>query len=320
MIIELNTSFHKSTGGGSKQERKAKSLIDIAKWLGHNHRSYKNVEKSLSFIEPKDSHKNKYLKRKESYKDWFNSFISKEIIDKYNKGKKKIRQIKNYDYFDFIVNKPSQKQGIGEQLILQLGSDNELYWLKDMLNDDKDYLEYWYQYQKDITNYIQQIIPEFKIYDSSLHLDETSPHIHIIGIGFEKNKGKTGLEYKLSSTNLFTTDRLRELHKQFRNFNKLQVSKLQDLINNKNIYYDNLEQRFIRTTNPKSYHSKIELKANQENLRDRVSVKSKEIANVISNIWKGNYLNKDIRVLKDQVDSYLNENASKSSHIKEREY
>lgn len=56
-------------------------------------------------------------------------------------------------------------------------------------------------------NDLEELIPEFKITNAVVHLDETSPHMHIVGIPIKENC-KTGLSKQVNKSAVFTKDRL----------------------------------------------------------------------------------------------------------------
>lgn len=313
MILNLNTSFHKTTSKGSIQEQKAHNLTEVQKWLNHNHRTYDNDDFCYSKIDKTLSYLNNHLTSNLTYKEWFNQQIPKSIIDEYNaKQSKKSRTIKNYDYLNFITNKPKLKQAIAEQLIVQLGSDNELKDIKQILKTDDDWIKFWKNYQLNLKTFFKDNLPEFKIYDMSLHLDETSPHIHIVGAGFQATPdAKQGLKYRLASTNIFTRDKLKYIHKSLREFNQQQTKLLQELINNKHIYYDVKTQTYIQTNNPKRRYENIILNANQTNLNEYKNIKDKELANVLSKLKTNQLTKNDELILYDEISSKINKKYDK---------
>lgn len=224
--IKLHTSFHKTTSRGNKQESKAYSLTDITKWLSHNERLYQEKSKYLfSKINLENSYRNQNFRIDQSFKDWFNDQIPGVVLRAYN-SKQRRADRKINDYFEHITSKSSQQSAIAEQLILQLGSEKELLLLAQKTpREEWDAL--WKTWHKEALEFLEQVLPEFKIYSSNLHLDETSPHLHIIGTGFQEAKdAKKGLAFRLASSNIFTKERIERLHQELRTFNQTQANRL----------------------------------------------------------------------------------------------
>ncbi|TNK86097.1 hypothetical protein C4M87_03875, partial [Mycoplasmopsis pullorum] len=216
MIINLNTSYHKTVGKVGN-EAKAYSLNDVNKWLNHNHRKFDNdvnnkycyskIDKDMSFL-------NDYDSSNLSYKKWFNNLIDKKVIDEFNnKQSRSDRKIKDYDYFNYLVKKPKLKQAIAEQIIIQFGNNDEFKNIPKLLGNEQ-WKNYWISYKNDLKNLLKDVMNEFKVYDISLHLDETSPHFHIIGVGIvNKESSKKGLKMRVNSTDVFSLENLYKHHR-----------------------------------------------------------------------------------------------------------
>ncbi len=57
---------------------------------------------------------------------------------------------------------------------------------------------------------LEELVPEFKITNAVVHLDETSPHMHIVGVPV-KASCKTGLSKQVNKTFVFTKERLEQI-------------------------------------------------------------------------------------------------------------
>ena len=89
------------------------------------------------------------------------------------------------DYFTNILN--NIKNDLACEIIIELG--DKKYW------DTKDI-----NYKKKMTNvFIEQVkdlellVPNFKIASAIIHYDETSPHLHIVGVPIKFNN-KNGMK------------------------------------------------------------------------------------------------------------------------------
>jgi len=121
-----------------------------------------------------------------------------EVRQEYNnKQSRPSRKIDNY--FE-NVNK-DEKRDLACEIIIELG--NKSYW------DTKDFefKEKMVNVYAEQINDLEELIPEFKITNAVVHLDETSPHMHIVGIPIKENC-KTGLSKQVNKSAVFTKDRL----------------------------------------------------------------------------------------------------------------
>ncbi len=54
---------------------------------------------------------------------------------------------------------------------------------------------------------LEKLIPSFKVANATIHFDELSPHLHIIGVPFKDNC-KRGLERQVGKSTIFTKESL----------------------------------------------------------------------------------------------------------------
>nr|WP_172683545.1 plasmid recombination protein [Mycoplasma yeatsii] len=285
--------YHKTTKSGSKQEQKANSLADINKWLSHNHRTYSNQANSSYCYSAIDTSKTPfnfnleqfeaflYEQPRETYKEWFNNQIPQEVLDEYNnKQTRKDRKIT--DYFEYIE-KQKNKQGLAEQMIIGVGSQETLGEINQLLVGNEWYNNYWKGYTIELKKELQRLIPDFKIYDTTLHLDETTPHIHIIGAGFTYTpEAKQGLKVRLASSRIFTPTSLEYQHQELRKFNEKQLNKLTNLLEQHNITYNPRTKKIGQNETKRA--QKIELLAEQENKEISFGINDKQLSNTLSYI------------------------------------
>ena len=57
---------------------------------------------------------------------------------------------------------------------------------------------------------LEMLVPNFKIASAIIHYDETSPHMHIVGVPI-KEKSKYGMELQVGKSDVFTKDSLKVL-------------------------------------------------------------------------------------------------------------
>jgi hypothetical protein len=127
-----------------------------------------------------------------------------KAVEKYNENKIDCRKIKNY--FEHISN--NKRNDLAVEIIIQIG-DKEYWqnksWSKKMKMNDI----FTSQLQK-----LSELVPNFAIANATVHYDEASPHLHIVGVPiafFDK-----GLEKRVSKSKVFTREKLEELQVEMR--------------------------------------------------------------------------------------------------------
>ena len=196
--MELSVSMH----AGSKKNA-IKNLDKIKKIDEHNNRKYKNVNNKE--IDPTLSNENITLRGsknitndiKELYKNEF-----AEAVCKYNLKQTDERR-KVVDYLDKMDR--DEKNNIAVEFIYQIG-DIET-WKGRSLEDKKK--------TKEIFEKAIDILEAkgIKVANATIHLDETSPHMHIVGVPIIENQ-KRGLEKQLSQRKVLTREVLKELREE----------------------------------------------------------------------------------------------------------
>ncbi len=177
----------------------------------HNCRKYDNNRDNIEVIKGSFSI---YEDVKKLYKDEF-----EEARLEYNSRQtREDRKIK--DYFTHVSN--NSKNDLACEIIIELGDKN--FW------DTKDLT-----YKKKMTNVfkeqvtdLENILPNFKIASAIIHYDETSPHLHIIGVPI-KTKTKNGMAKQVGKSSVFTKESLVKLQDKMRtlcieSFNKEYLS------------------------------------------------------------------------------------------------
>ena len=115
------------------------------------------------------------------------------------------RMINNY--FEKICN---SQNDIACEIIIELGDMD--FW------QDKDE-EYRFKmidvYNEQIQD-LNKILPSFKVANATIHFDETSPHMHVIGAPVIENC-KRGMKKKVGKSQLFTKTLLSDIQDKMRN-------------------------------------------------------------------------------------------------------
>lgn len=212
---ELSYSFHigsdknkknsvrlTSKNNVSETNSMSNNAIQNAKQLStadkHNYRKYDNRQDEIVVIKGTTSLYNDVL---HFYKNKF----EKTRLEYNNKQTRDDRKID--DYFKKISN--NSKSDLAVQIIIELG--NKKFW------DTKSMT-----YKHKMTNvFIKQVddlellLPNFKICSAIIHYDETSPHLHIVGVPIKYNC-KTGMSIQVGKTDVFTRNSLKELQDKMR--------------------------------------------------------------------------------------------------------
>jgi predicted nucleic acid-binding Zn-ribbon protein len=126
---------------------------------------------------------------------------------KYN-GKQTRNDRKIENYFNHISN--DNKRDLACEIIIELGDMD--FWVD---KDDKFKKKMIEVFKEQIVD-LEEVVPNFKISNATIHFDESSPHLHIIGVpfkdgmknGMEKQVGKSDVFNKISLTNI--QDKMRE--------------------------------------------------------------------------------------------------------------
>lgn len=184
----------------------AKDLSDVNK---HNLRDYDNQRELIRTIYGSNDIVNDV---KELYLEQF----EEARIEYNNKQTREDRKVK--DYFKKVC---ESQNDIACEIIIELGD-------MDFWNDkDKEYrLKMIDVYNEQIKNLIK-IIPTFKIANATIHFDETSPHMHVVGVPVIENC-KRGMKKQVGKSQVFTKMSLTEIQDKMRN----------DCIKSYNKFYD----------------------------------------------------------------------------------
>ena len=135
---------------------------------------------------------------------------------KYNeKQTRNDRKIENY--FNHISN--DNKRDLACEIIIELGdmdfwADKDEYFKKKMIEVYKEQI-----------NDLEEVVPKFKIANATIHFDESSPHLHIVGVPF-KDGMKNGMEKQVGKSDVFTKESLVNIQDKMRehcinSFNKI---------------------------------------------------------------------------------------------------
>ncbi len=296
--MELSYSFHlgndsnktikarreaKNTLSGttSKNNNAIQNVRQLGKVNHHNLRQYDNNQELIKTIKGSNDITKDV---KELYLDLFDE----ARLEYNNKQTRDDRKIDNY------FNKISDdiKHDLACEIVIELG--DMVYW------DDKS-LEYKYQmtqvFEQQLED-LKKIVPDFYVANATIHFDEHSPHLHIVGVPVKENC-KTGLSRQVGKTSIFTKESLVVIQDKMRekcidefNIAYGMDSKLKEKQKGKN--------RDITPFERKVYNEIVKgLKQEISNLENEVSNLEDSKESINKQITK---LNKDKNDISDEID------------------
>ena len=269
------------SGTTSKNNNAIQNVKQLGKVNHHNLRQYGNNQELIKTIKGS----NDIVKDvKELYLDLFDE----ARLEYNNKQTRDDRKIDNY--FNKIAN--DTKHDLACEIVIELG--NMEYW-------DEKSLEYKYQmtqvFEQQLED-IQEIVPDFYIANATIHFDEHSPHMHIVGVPVKENC-KTGLSRQVGKTSIFTKESLVVIQDKMRErcINEFNIaygmdSKLKEKQKGKN--------RDITSYERKLFNERVKgLKQEISNLQNEVSDLEYNKGSINKQITK---LNKDKDEIKDEIN------------------
>ena len=281
------------SGTTSLPNNAIQNVRQLSKVDKHNYRKYDNEQELIEIVRgtssPLDDVKELYLSEFEEARLEYNS-----------KQSRPSRMIDNY--FENVSN--NEKKDLAVEIILELG-DKE-YWDTKDENFKKKMSEV---YKKQVDD-LELLVPNFKVASAIIHYDETSPHLHIVGVPI-KYKNKNGMEKQVGKSDVFTKESLIRLQDKMRTlcieeFNQIysldstlkkkQKGRNKDIhVSDMNNYIEMKKQIEKNTENLKQANKKSsELKQNSKDIKDKID-KLK-----VSRLNKENYI-----LSKEDKDSFI---------------
>lgn len=320
---KLSYSFHigndKNKSKKSRQTIKDGKVVDkvfnnnaiqnanqLSRANNHNLRKYDNNQEKIEILRGTN----------DLYKDVVNLYI-KEFDDariKYNENQtRNDRKIENY--FEHISK--NEKTDLACEIIIELGKMS--FWKRKTE-----------KYRRKMTgvfieqiNELERVAPSFKIANATIHYDESSPHLHIVGVPV-KNGNKNCMEKQIGKSTIFTKDSLRMIQDAMRlncinSFNKIYNTNKQLEDKEDGRGYD------IASRDMDKKYGKLKRQADKNKQRlekvnestKKTLEKSKQVKEIVNNLKptkliKNNYLisDNDINTINEyieNVDSNVNE-------------
>lgn len=273
MANKISVSFHIGSKNNAIPNLKKLKTIDI-----HNNRKYsKSNNEDLDLSKSKyniilKGTKNLVADVKKLYKDEFD-----EAVYSYNqKQTRENRKIINY----LSKIEEDKQKNIATEIILQLGDRED--W-KEIKLEDKEKM-------KDVFKKGLETLESkgFKVANAVVHLDETSPHCHIIGVPIGENF-KKGMVKQVSSKSVFNLDKLDKLR-------------------------DEIEKVLIAEYN-KVYNLDVEKKQEKGMIEEHLSITEyKQIKPIINELIK----TVDKNIVLEEIKTNLKDKEKEIKEVKER--
>lgn len=269
------------SGTTSKNNNTIQNVKQLGKVNHHNLRQYDNNQELIKTIKGS----NDIVK---DVKKLYLGLFEEAKLEYNNKQTRDDRKIDNY--FNKIAN--DTKHDLACEIVIELG--DMVYW-------DEKSLEYKYQmtqvFEQQLED-LKEIVPDFYIANATIHFDEHSPHMHIVGVPVKENC-KTGLSRQVGKTSIFTKESLVVIQDKMRercidefNIAYGMDSKLKEKQKGKN--------RDITSYERKLFNERVKgLKQEISNLQNEVSDLEDNKESINKEITN---LNKDKKDISDEID------------------
>ena len=235
---------------------------------------------------------------------------------KYNeKQTRNDRKIENY--FNHISN--DNKRDLACEIIIELGDMD--FWVD---KDDKFKHKMIEVFREQIAD-LEEVVPNFKIANATIHFDESSPHLHIVGVPF-KDRMKNGMEKQVGKSDVFNKISLVNIQDKMReycinSFNRIYhlnyTLKIKEEGRNVDINVANMNEYKKFKQEQEKYKKQLkELNSKADELQN----KSNEINGIIDNLKptimnKSNYTisNEDV----DKIKKYIEQTNDTTSNLRD---
>ena len=267
------------SGTTSLSNNAIQNANDLSRVNKHNLRDYDKNKELIRVIYGTDNIitdvKDLYLKEFEESK-----------IDYNNKQTREDRKIK--DYFKKVC---ESQNDIACEIIIELGD-------MDFWNDkDQEYrlkmIDVYNEQIKDLT----KIVPTFKIANATIHFDETSPHMHIVGVPVVENCTR-GMKKQVGKSKLFTKTSLTDIQDKMRNA----------CIKSYNKFYE-VDTRLKEKQKGRNQDINVKDMSNYKKIKKQLDKNAQKLAEANNQTEKLDNSSKDINSILDKLKpSKLNKN------------
>ena len=267
------------SGTTSLSNNAIQNANDLSRVNKHNLRDYDKNKELIKVIYGTDNIitdvKDLYLKEFEEARLEYNSKQTRED-----------RKIK--DYFKKVC---ESQNDIACEIIIELGD-------MDFWNDkNQEYrlkmIDVYNEQIKDLT----KIVPTFKIANATIHFDETSPHMHIVGVPVVENCTR-GMKKKVGKSQIFTKESLTKIQDKMRNA----------CIKSYNKFYE-VDTRLKEKQKGRNQDINVKDMSNYKKIKKQLDKNAQKLAEANNQTEKLDNSSKDINSILDKLKpSKLNKN------------
>lgn len=192
----------------SKGKHSITTLKHLEKIEKHNLRKFKNNDNKgyiLELLKPED------VSLVESFKKHLDDKMKEAIID-YNSDKIPSRKIYGIDDYIQKIENGRRQQNLAVEMIVGVG-DRQM-WQQEPFKSDRNSINKVFE---GYVKHLQEKIPNFTLVSATIHQDEDTPHLHIVGIPLTETKQR-GIKIKISKGAVFTKEKLIDMQKDVREY------------------------------------------------------------------------------------------------------
>lgn len=280
------TAKNNSSGETSFSNNGIQNATQLSKVNKHNLRDYDKNRDEIYIVYGTDN----------LYKDVQNLYLQEFEQSRLEYNEKQTREDRKIDnYFKHISN--SKLWDLACEFIIELG-DLEFWNDKDM-----NYRMKMVDVYKEQVNDLMKVVPEFKVANAVIHFDETSPHMHLVGLPISDNN-KRGMKKQVAKSKIFTKESLKRIQDEMRAC----------CIKSYNKHY---EKASLLKQKKKGRNQDINTKdmAGYREIKKQIEKKEQKLAQANTQTKKLDNAGKDINVILDNLKpTKLNKNNMVISH------
>ena len=248
---------------------------DLSKVNNHNLRDYDNQRELITTIYGTND-------IVEDVKQVYLDEFEQDRIEFNNKQTRKDRKID--DYFQKVCD---SQNDIACEIIIELGDMD--FW-NDKNNEYRlKMIDVYNEQSKDLI----KIVPDFKIANATIHFDEVSPHMHIVGVPVSYDC-KRGMKKQVGKSQLFTKTLLSEIQDKMRNA----------CIKSYNKFYD-VDSRLKTKQKGRNQDININEMGNYREMKKKLEQEKQKVENANKKTKKLDNTSRDVVKILDNLKSPL---------------
>ena len=291
--VAKKTAKGNVSGTTSLSNNAIQNANDLSRVNKHNLRDYDNKRELITTIYGTND-------IVEDVKQVYIDEFEESRIEFNNKQTRNDRKINNY--FEKAC---TLQNDIACEIIIELGDMD--FW------QDKDD-EYRFKiidvYNEQIQD-LNKIVPNFKVANATIHFDETSPHMHVVGIPVIDNC-KKGMKKQVGKSKVFTKESLTVIQDKMRNaciksYNKFygvdSRLKTKQKGRNKDIHVKEMDG-YRELKKEREKNAKKLKEAN--NKSDKLNYKTEEINNILDNLKPSTFNKNNKQISNEDVEKIKN--------------